>query len=208
MLHGGWWGARYGLDLMHALCADLAGSGWLVSNVEYRRIGGDDGGWPDTFADVLSGAEILRAAGLADGLRTVAIGHSAGGHLALLLAGAGAVDAAVGLAPATDLERCDREGVGEGAAAEFIGASRADEPDTYRRASPAHCLPLGRPQLIVHGELDDRIPVRHSRDYAAAARAAGDPVTYAELPGTDHFHVIDPAHPSWRHTRDWLESAG
>ncbi|MBO0706264.1 MAG: prolyl oligopeptidase family serine peptidase, partial [Candidatus Dormibacteraeota bacterium] len=62
-------------------------------------------------------------------------------------------------------------------------------------------------QLLVHGDEDVRVPVEHSRDYVAAARAAGDPVEYVEIAGGDHFCVIDPAHAAWAPVRDWLSQA-
>jgi predicted peptidase len=42
------------------------------------------------------------------------------------------------------------------------------------------------PIWIVHGEIDDVVPVQQSREAAAALKAAGAPVRYLELPGTDH----------------------
>ncbi|HWD01538.1 MAG TPA: alpha/beta fold hydrolase [Amycolatopsis sp.] len=190
LLHGGWWRAQRDLHLMDPLAADLADSGWLVANVEYRRIDGDTGGWPGTLDDV-------RAALAAIPGEKIAIGHSAGGHLALL-ASAG-VSAVVGLAPITDVPRSAVEGLGEGAASLFL-----PEPDPA--ASPLTRVPLGVPQLIVHGDADVRVPVDHSRAYVAAAREAGDAVDYAELPGVDHFRVIDPADDPWSHVRRWLEN--
>jgi dipeptidyl aminopeptidase/acylaminoacyl peptidase len=62
--------------------------------------------------------------------------------------------------------------------------------------------------LLVHGDEDVRVPVQHSRDYVAAARAAGDPLEYVEIAGGDHFCVIDPAHDSWGRVRAWLSPEG
>lgn len=42
------------------------------------------------------------------------------------------------------------------------------------------------PTWIVHGEVDDVIPVEHSRQAAAALKAVGARVQYLELPGTGH----------------------
>jgi len=58
-------------------------------------------------------------------------------------------------------------------------------------------LPTGVPQLLVHGEADDRVPVEQSRRYAEAARAAGDPCELLVLPGVGHFEVIDPRTDAW-----------
>ncbi|MQS16754.1 alpha/beta fold hydrolase [Streptomyces kaniharaensis] len=206
-VHGGWWRDRHDLHLMDALAADLAGRGWCVANVEYRRTGHDGGGWPQTLADVLAAVAAVRGARphLAD-LPSVAVGHSAGGQLALLAAEAGAVGSAVALAPITDLARCAAEGLGEGATPLFIGSPYEDDPAAYRDASPLNRLPLHRPYLVVHGDRDQRVPVTHSRAYIEAATAADDRVAYAEHPGADHFDVIDPAHASWAHAIAWLET--
>jgi hypothetical protein len=45
--------------------------------------------------------------------------------------------------------------------------------------------------------------VKRSRDFAAAARAAGDDVTLVE-PDADHREVIDPQHPAWTPVPAWL----
>jgi pimeloyl-ACP methyl ester carboxylesterase len=70
-------------------------------------------------------------------------------------------------------------------------------PDRYAAASPSRLLPIGTPQLLVHGARDENVPVTLSRSYAEAARAAGDDADLIELPGADHFDVIDPQHEAW-----------
>ena len=205
MIHGGWWRARHDLHLMDGLCESLAADGWRVGNVEFRRTGGlpgDVGGWPETFDDI--SLALSRRAPVPDGLPTIAVGHSAGGHLALLAAAAGLVDAAVALAPITDLAWSEREGFGEGASALFVGASLDDHPELFAAASPVRRVPLGRRQLVVHGRDDTRVPLDQSRAYVAAARTAGDEVDFIELPDTAHFQVIDPTHSSWSLVRRWI----
>jgi acetyl esterase/lipase len=51
----------------------------------------------------------------------------------------------------------------------------------------------------VHGTADTVVPVEVARSYAAAARAAGDDVVLRELPGVDHYALIDPLTPAWPH---------
>jgi pimeloyl-ACP methyl ester carboxylesterase len=53
-------------------------------------------------------------------------------------------------------------------------------------------LPLGTPQLIVHGAADDALPVQIARDYVRAAAAAGDTVQFCELPRAGHMDYLDP----------------
>ncbi|MET7998444.1 alpha/beta hydrolase [Amycolatopsis sp. NPDC005232] len=194
LLHGGWWRAQRDLHLMDALADDLVAAGWLVANLEYRRIDGDTGGWPQTLDDVLAA---MAAVPVAEDLPTIAVGHSAGGHLALLAGASVKPSAVIGLAPITDVPRSAAEGLGEGAASLFL-------PSPDPAASPLTCLPIGVPQLILHGDADVRVPVDHSRVYVEAARKAGDDVTFTELPGVDHFRVIDPADDPWQHARTWL----
>lgn len=193
LLHGGWWRARHDLHQLDRMAADLVAAGWYVANVEYRRIDGDTGGWPRTLDDVLAAiAAVERPAALP----TVAIGHSAGGHLALLAGGA--LSGVVALAPITDVPRARAEELGEGAAGLFL---TGDDP----AASPIRQVPIGCQQLVVQGDADVRVPVAHSRDYVAAAKAAGDDVDYVELAGVDHFRLIDPSDEPWQPVREWLD---
>ncbi|MGQ4598707.1 alpha/beta fold hydrolase [Nocardia sp. R6R-6] len=206
MLHGGWWRSRFDLHLMDDLCQVLAAQGWRVGNVEFRRTEGqpgDDGGWPRTFDDVSLALE--KRAPVPNGKPTVAIGHSAGGHLALLAAKAGLVDAAVALAPITDLEWCQRDGLGEGATDVFLGVALEHAKPLHAECSPTELLPLGRPHLVVHGTRDTRVPVDQSRRYVERARTAGDRVDYIEAPEADHFQVIEPDYPVWAAINEWLE---
>jgi acetyl esterase/lipase len=213
LLHGGFWRAPRTLELMRPLAADLVARGFAAWNLEYRRVGQPGGGWPGTCQDVAAGLDHL--AGLAareplDLGRLVVAGHSAGGHLALWSAarpglpagtpGAGprvVPQLVVSLAGVCDLAAGAAAGIGEGAVAEFLGATPDQEPERYRLASPRARLPLGVAQLLVHGDADGRVPVGQSRDYAAAAAAAGDLVELVELAGADHMAVVDPASTAW-----------
>ena len=67
-------------------------------------------------------------------------------------------------------------------------------------ASPAAHIPLGIPQVLIHGTEDDRVPLIVSQVYAAKARAVGDSITLIELPGADHFVLIDPTSAAWATT--------
>lgn len=206
LLHGGWWRQRLDRSLMHALAGDLAGRGYLVWNIEFRRIDADgaEGGWPATLQDVKTALRSLtRAYGIAAD-QVTAVGHSAGGHLALLATQECNLAAAVGLAPITDLPSCAEAGLGEGATPIFIGGLPHENPGAYREASPLLRLPLGHPQLIVHGTKDDRVPVEHSRAYVESAQDAGDDVDLIEVAGADHMFVLDPAHPYWRQAITWI----
>jgi acetyl esterase/lipase len=203
-IHGGWWRDAHDLHLMDPLCERLAGAGWVVQNLEYRRTGTDGGGWPQTFEDVkaaLRGVEREKARPL------VLVGHSAGGHLALLAGPLAGADGVVALAPVTDLPRSAAEGLGEGATTLFLRDARVGDP-AYREASPLHALPLGVDTLVVHGDADPRVPVAHSRDYVRRAEGAGESIECWEVAGGDHFCVIDPDEPVWDRIPAWMAARG
>jgi dipeptidyl aminopeptidase/acylaminoacyl peptidase len=67
-------------------------------------------------------------------------------------------------------------------------------------------LPLNVPTAIVHGTEDDRVPIELSRQYTEAARRAGDDTTLVELPGVEHFALIDPLSAAWPAVLDSLRS--
>jgi acetyl esterase/lipase len=220
LIHGGFWRARYDLRLQDGLAADLAGRGWAVWNLEYRRMGWRSrGGWPETLEDVAAGIDHLgRLDEPLDTSRVVAIGHSAGGHLALwgaarpgLPAGAPGAEpsvrlsAAVSQAGAIDLREVARLGLSRDAAKSFLGGPPGKLPQRYDLASPIERLPLNVPQLLVHGDADTAVPVEMSRRYARRAAEAGDRCELLELPGVDHFEHLDPNAPAWRAVSAWLE---
>jgi len=221
LIHGGFWRARHGLDLMNRLGDDLAARGIATWNIEYRRVGEPGGGYPGTLIDVATAAETLRAVAVDHALdlgRVVTLGHSAGGHLALWLAarqrlpvgalGTGAAAAltgpdalplvgAISQAGVADLTAGWRQKLGNGAVSDFIGGGADEFPERYAVADPALSLPLGVPQVLVHGLRDDIVPPGISELYLAAATQAGDDARLRAIPAADHMAVIDPTTPAW-----------
>ena len=208
LIHGGFWRSRWDRTLTTPLALDLAARGYAAWNIEYRRVGQVGGGWPGTFDDVGSAVDALAQTAEVDATRLVAIGHSAGGHLALWLgarkSGRCRIRAAVSLAGVSSLADAHADGLGDGAVAELLGGGPADDPDRYRSADPASLLPLGVPQLLVHGSGDEHVPVSQSRTHFASARAAGDDVELVELPAAGHFDVVDAGHVAWQAVVDRL----
>lgn len=214
VLHGGFWREPYDRRLMDPLCDDLARAGWAAWNVEYRRL--PEGGWPETFMDVAAAIDALAdVGGGLDLRRTVTIGHSAGGQLALWAAGrhrlrgdapgAGPrvpVTHAVAQAGVTDLREAARLDLGGGVVRELLGPGWEDR---LPLASPAELVPLGVPQLLVHGGADGVVPPSIARRYADRARAAGDDVTLVVEAGVGHFEHLDPDAGVWAHVRRWLD---
>ena len=184
MIHGGFWRARY--DLQHAghLCAALTAGGFPTANIEYRRTGEPGGGWPGTFEDVKQAIQFARDQ--AGEPRTIVIGHSAGGHLALWVAAEiPDLAAVIALAPVASLH----QDLSNHAACEFMGGTPAEFPDRYAYADPAR--PTAVPRIILHGDADDIVPIELSQAYSA-------PSNLTELPGATHFDLIDPHSPAYR----------
>ncbi len=217
VLHGGYWQPPYTKLVMRPLCADLVRRGYAAVNVEYRRLGRDGGGWPQTFDDVAAAIDQLADPALGDAAldleRVTLLGHSAGGQLALWAAGRPELPlGAPGAAPRVVARRvlalaavCDLETAG-GAARLLLGGAPAEVPERWAQADPMRRIPLAVPVGLVHARGDATVSVQRSREYLAAARAAGAEVTLAEPPG-GHRDPIDPTSAAWRTAVQWLSAS-
>lgn len=212
LLHGGVWREPYDRVHVRPLAAALAATGVVVANVDYRRVDGA-GGWPATFEDAAAATDALpglvAATGRAEVDRgaVVLVGHSAGGHLALwsalrhrLPAGAPGrrttppdVAGVVALGAVVALRAFHASSDDAATVERLMGGPPAAVPERYQAADPSV---LGAPDcrtILVHGELDESVPVSTVRDYAAAHPE----VELVELPGTGHFPLIDPESEAW-----------
>ncbi len=219
LLHGGFWREPFTRELMDDLARDLTAHGYVTWNLEYRRVGASGGGWPETALDVAAGIDHLAA--LADSYpmdlsRVIVLGHSAGGHLALWAAGRHRLPetapgsmplvrpmAVVSLAGVADLAAADERSLGAGAVAEFLGTA-AERSRLYPIASPIELLPLGIPQLLVHGTEDRVVPPEQSERYTRSARVADDSAELLLAEGAGHFAVIDATSDVWQATATWI----
>ena len=212
VLHGGHWQSPYTKLIMRPLCVDLARRGFAAWNVEYRRLGRDGGGWPQTFDDVAAAIDLLAELERVDlDLdRVTLVGHSAGGQLALWAAGRPTLPpGAPGADPRVTAGRvlalagvCNLAHAGRVAAA-LLGGGPSEVPQRWAQADPIRRVPLGVPVALVHGSGDETVSIERSREYAAAAAAAGSPVTLIETSGT-HREPIDPTSASWKAAAGWL----
>lgn len=211
-IHGGCYSAQYSID--HAAAAEqaIADAGYVVWSLEYRRVGDPGGGWPGTFQDVGAGADYLRALAKEYPLdlnRVIASGHSAGGNLALWLAGRSRiakgsplhVDAplpiagVLALAPAGDLAEMHAQGGCGGVLDQLIGGSPSSFPDRYAAASPP--VPLGVPQSLIIGAHDSQF-ASFGRSYARLAQSRGETqLRVIDAPDAGHFDLIAPTTSTW-----------
>lgn len=224
MVHGGCWTTGIAdRSLMNPIAADLRARGFAVWNIDYRGVDRPGGGYPGTFADAAAAADLLRAQAAAHRLsldHVVAVGHSAGGHLALWLAGRARLPAAsplrsaaplaiagvVSLGGLPDLEqaRAEEQGCGAEVVDQLVGAE-GSRVDRFIDTSVPRLAPLGVPQILVNGDSDRIIPVAFAKDYAAKMRAAGDTVGVEIVPRTGHVELITPTSAAWQRTLAAIE---
>jgi acetyl esterase/lipase len=214
VIHGGCWLSEFNLDHIAPLCAALGDAGVATWSLEYRRIGDPGGGWPVTLQDVARGADSLRTLAELRRLdlgRVVVVGHSAGGQLALWLAGRRRMPrdsvlwtsdplrlrGVVALAAVTDLQTGADCQVCDDAIDQLLERGSPHWADRVRVASPIELLPLGVPQRLIWGKHDSIVPLSLAHSYAAAARSSGDDVRLDVLERCGHFELIVPASAAW-----------
>ena len=223
LVHGGFWRVAYDRAHTAPLADALARSGFAVAVPEYRRVGSPGGGWPGTFDDLSILTESLQTITAARRIhvkRTVLVGHSAGGHLALWAAARHRLpvgspwrtewrpDAVVALAGCVSLALSDIWDLGLGATASLLGGNVDAVPERYALADPGALLPLGVPVTLLHGSDDQEVPAAMSREYAGLAERMGDPVRLVEIPDMEHYGLIDPSSAAWPYLLDALSDAG
>ena len=216
-LHGGFWKMRYDLTHLGHACEALRQAGLATFSVEYRRVGDEGGGYPGTLEDVALAVDALprlAAHGVAVD-RVLVFGHSAGGQLALWLAGelrrrrgAGSpLAAVVSLAGVTDLVRGSVLKLSVNAVDTFMAGTPERRPEAFALASPIARLPIRVRQFLIHGEDDDTVPCAFSVDYVERARALGDDAVLTALPHTGHLDLVDPRSAAWPRVSNVLSRA-
>jgi len=185
-IHGGCWLSAYDIQHSNPLASALADAGYAVWSLEYRRTGDAGGGWPGSFEDVLQG--VAHAKTLAnypvDLDRMVIIGHSAGGHLALLAGGRlPYVKAVIGLAAITDVVSYSRGANScQQATTKFFGGDYESRADAYDQANPAG-RPLHANSVLLQGDLDAIVPPQQAQLDGASIKM---------LEGAGHFDWLHP----------------
>lgn len=227
VLHGGCFVAKMATARSTAAFAnELRHHGIATWNVEYRRIGSPGGGWPETYRDAGRAADHVRVLAREfplDTTRVIAVGHSAGGVLALWLGARESLPptselfadeplplrAVVALGADGDLQpiadvltqTCEIPVV-----AELLGADAETRKTRVSQANPVDMPPLRVRQVLISGD-EDRFETPALRDaYVARARAKGDDVEVTTIPGAGHFDVINPQSKAWPTVRDLLVS--
>ncbi|WP_133470659.1 alpha/beta hydrolase family protein [Paraglaciecola marina] len=161
LIHGGCWLSAYDIQHTYALSTGLAQAGFNVWSLEYRRTGDLGGGWPSTYDDIKAG--ILASAQYKNGefelANSVLVGHSAGGHLALLAGGAmSELKGVIGLAAINDIEEYARGSNScQTVTKDFMGGMPKDKPQQYKLANPSK-QPLHLNSFLLQGTQDNIVP--------------------------------------------------
>jgi acetyl esterase/lipase len=221
MVHGGCWQTDIAdRRIMNWIADDLRKRGIAVWNIDYRGVDREGGGYPGTFLDAAAAADALRghaATYKLDLEPLVATGHSAGGHLALWLAGrsrlpAGSplrtanpirIDSVVSLGGLPDLEEAARP-PGSGCGTEVVGRLTGGR---FEDTSVPRLGPLGVGQVLINGIQDRIIPTAYAEGYAAPMRAKGDRVRVRMIDNTGHVELIAPESAAWAATVEEIERA-
>jgi acetyl esterase/lipase len=221
MVHGGCWQTEIAdRRIMNWIADDLRKRGIAVWNIDYRGVDRPGGGYPGTFLDAATAADALREHASTYRLnlrRLVAVGHSAGGHLALWLAArpklpAGSplrtsnpipIRTVVSLGGLPDLEEAARE-PGSGCGTEVIERLTGGR---FADTSVPRLAPLGVRQVLINGMQDRIIPTAYAEGYARPMRAAGDDVRVRMIDRTGHVELVSPGTAAWLATVKEIQNA-
>ena len=185
LIHGGFWRPAYDRKHLAPVANALADAGFTIASIEYRRVPGQ----PDlAMDDVVAACRQIPKQLAVD--RAVVVGHSAGGHLALLCASViGAPLSILALAPAASLAMAESLGLGDGAAAAFLGEPARDRRDIDPLELPSPSVPV----TIVHGSEDAIVPLSLSEAFTQRHAAT----RLVKVADAGHFAVIDPRTSAW-----------
>ena len=161
LIHGGCWLSAYDIQHTYALSTGLAQAGFNVWSLEYRRSGDPGGGWPGTYEDIITG--ILASSKYNNGefglTETILVGHSAGGHLALLAGGKiEQLKGVIGLAAITDIkEYALGSNSCQQVTPQFMQGMPTEKPNEYYLANPSQ-QPLHVNTVFLQGDKDKIVP--------------------------------------------------
>lgn len=186
LIHGGCWLNAYDIRHTFPLSSALAEAGYAVWSIEYRRSGDEGGAWPGSLEDVREGLVFTSRLESypVDMSRMVIMGHSAGGHLALLAASENKnIDAVVGLAAISDIVEYSRgENSCQTATIDFMGGEYEENQAAYDAANPVG-KPVNDRTVLLQGDIDVIVPVEQSQLPGATA---------VVFEGAGHFDWVHP----------------
>jgi acetyl esterase/lipase len=202
MVHGGAWLVGNKRD-MRAAARLVARHGYTVAAINYSLAPRHK--FPAPVEDCKAAVRWLRKeAGRykLDPERIAGYGYSAGGHLVSMLGVTESKDGLEGKSseacpPSSRLQAvvaggapCDLEQIPRDVRflAYFLGGSRGEVPEVYRRASPTtYASPDDPPFFFFHGESDSMVPRESPEALQARLEAAGVPTRFHTVEGKGHI---------------------
>jgi acetyl esterase/lipase len=197
VIHGGGWVGGTKEAVMKLLVMPLVNQGFVVANVEYRLAGKALA--PAAVQDVLLAADWWKSnAGRygGNGGRIVAVGDSAGGHLALMT---GIAPKQAKLGPTSNVAAVinwygitDVIDLLEGQhlrdyAEKWVPPSLNDRIEIARRVSPVSWVRKGLPPILtIHGDADQVVPYEHGVDLTRMLRDTGVDAELVPIQAGDH----------------------
>ncbi len=185
----------------------LASRGYAVFRMNFRGSSGygrkfRDAAFKDWGGsmqdDITAGVQHLVAEGIADPRRIAIFGTSYGGYAALMggIKTPELYQAIISYAGVTNLQWLENEATA--GLTTFTKVFKSMDRKTLARLSPAlRAEAMRAPVLIGHGDLDDRVNVRHSRRMASALETAGKPVRYLEFEDEIHGFLLQQNRLEW-----------
>ncbi|MEA3188504.1 MAG: hypothetical protein QOD99_2334 [Chthoniobacter sp.] len=195
-IFGGSW--RIGSKGYHLNDRDLTHYGMAVASIQYRLSG--TAKYPAQLEDCAAAVDWLRLNGGRFGLDPQRIGlsgESAGGHLAALLGvmeGAPRIRAVCALYPPTDLvplgwRYANRQR--PSAIEDLLGGPIQQKLALAAAASPInHVNASSPPFLLIHGDLDELVPLEQSQWLQRRLRGAGGEATLLVVHGKGHWFLL------------------
>ncbi len=193
---GGWRGGSKSVDVYQKMMVDYAQQGYVTININYRLL--DEAEFPACIEDVKTAVRWLRAHAdqyQVDPERIGAYGHSAGAHLAMMLA----------MAP----DSAGLEGEGWNEYSSMVNVAAAGSPPTeLGRDTPMakeEWWPIGYiasdhpPLFLIQGTEDPVVRPELTDDFVEKMKAEGADIKYMKLEGghgvayNEQLDVTEPA---------------
>jgi acetyl esterase/lipase len=218
-IHGGGWKGGDRSD-MAFYCVTFAEKGYITATISYRF--SQEAIFPAAVSDAKCAVRFLRANAAKYGIdpnKIAVSGNSAGGHLSMM----------VGFSP--DVPELDGEGGNPGVSSrvqavidfygpvdmttdfarkqkvlkDFLGGKTWEEaPDLYKKSSPITYLTKDDPPtLVIHGTVDDIVPIDQADTLAAKLKELGIPSLYDRVEGWPH--TMDLAEAVNRHCQYYMD---
>jgi acetyl esterase/lipase len=191
-IHGGYWQMR-AKENFTLFAEGVMTHGFHVALIGYTLA--PDATLDQIVGEIHAGLDFLgsQLPGLGgDPGRVVVSGWSAGGHLTAMALSHPLVRCAVAISGIYDLEPIRHS---------YLNEKLGLDETMSRRNSPLQQAGVAKPISLVVGGAELPMLRQQTADFAAYRASRGLPVTYEEIPGADHFSVMDQlASPSGRIT--------